>query len=524
MGKYETAKKYFENFLIAKPIENMLARRIKLQLAKCNFSMLAVQTPLAVAQKTLDFTGFCSFPVLTADKETMIFTQLVQDEDLKISYWKDGKWSTPYSLSDNINTAQNEGTASISADGRSLVFTSCNRTDGFGSCDLYFTKKAGETWSKPVNLGRGINTTWWESQPSLSADGKTLYFVSDRPKGFGNKDIYVCNLDSLNEWTVPVNLGATINTNYDDIAPFVHANGRTLFFASEGHLGFGGQDFFMTNLDQKSWTKPYNLGYPFNNAEDQIGLYISPDCSKGYYTSDNKAEGFHENSFEPNRKQKIIEFNVPDSICAKIIKTKFLKGTIIDAKTNQKIEANIELFDAKTQKRISTILSDSKTGSYTTVLNQGGTYSIFINKIGYLYKSIAFEIESLVSIPGKTLDVLLEPIQKNTKEILSNVFFASSKYDLETNSIVELDKLFNILQENPSISIEISGHTDDQGREDINQKLSLMRAKSVEDYLVKKGIVAKRLKTEGFGKQKPLVPNLNEENRKLNRRIEIKIL
>ena len=524
MGKYQIARKYFENYLKAQPLDNMQAKRVKNNLAKCIFATEALTKPMILNSKLLDFKGFNSFAVLTADNETMVFTELMLNEDLKVSRLINGEWSKPVSISDEINTSNNEGTCTISGDGRTLVFTSCNRPGGFGGCDLYISSKEGNQWQKPKNLGITVNTTFWESQPSLSADGKTLYFSSDRPKGNGGKDLYVSTLDSLNTWSVPQNLGKGINSPQDDISPFIHANGKSLFFASDGHLGFGGQDFFLVNLSDNQAPKPSNLGYPLNNAEDQIGLYISPNCEKGYYTSDNKAEGFHENSFEPNRKLKIIEFAVPDTLCKQIIKTIFVKGQVKNALTNQPVMATIEVFDLKTQQKISEIFSEKISGNYTTVLNNGGKYALVVAQQGFLFKSVTFELDSATPAVSKILDIALEPIQKNQKEVLNNVFFTSGKYDLEPSSNIVLEKLLKILNENPSVSIEISGHTDDQGKDEINQKLSLMRAKSVAQFLVKSGISAQRIKTEGHGKMKPMVANDTEENRKLNRRIEIKIL
>lgn len=528
-GNYAKAEKYYVQYIAVSTKETMQLRRAKMQVAKCQFAQKTLQNPLPInlkpLGKTLNTNGFQSFPVFTADQETFVMTDLsAGQEDLKASYRKEGVWSKPESLSPNINTEQNEGTCSLSADGRTLVFTSCNRRDGVGSCDLYISKKTGNEWSKAQSMGRGVNTTWWESQPSLSADGRMLYFSSERPGGVGAKDLWLSRLDSLGQWSKPENLGKGINTPLDDISPLIHANGTTLFFSSEGHLGMGGQDFHMSQYENGTWSTPENLGYPLNTHEDQVGLYITADGKKGYFTSDNKAEGFHENSYEPNRRLLIYEFDVPPNIGQKFKKTQYLKGAVYDAQTKQKVSANIELFSLSTGQRVSVFQSDSQTGQYTTVLPEGGQYAVYIDAKGYFFKSLSFDFSQQTNTEGKILDVYLEGIKKDSREVLNNIFFESGKFELSPKSGVELQKILQLLRQNPALKIEISGHTDDVGKEADNLRLSQSRAKSVGDFLLKNGINPSQFRCEGYGKTRPLGPNTTEENRRQNRRIEMKIL
>jgi outer membrane protein OmpA-like peptidoglycan-associated protein len=533
-GIYNKALFYFEQYLSLIKTDNMKARQVRLQAEKCRFAQTTIQAPLPWKVAPLDtkFNNktFQSFAVLTADQETMVFTEMNKNEDLMISHWEDNEWTSPQSISDKINTYENEGTCSISADGRTMVFTSCNRRGSFGGCDLYFSQKAGEQWSIPENMGKQINTTWWESQPSLSADGQRLYFSSDRPKGQGNKDLWMSDLDSLGQWSIPQNLGASINTPYDEIAPFIHANGTTLFFSSDGHLGLGGQDFFMTELLSSSshqMTKlasPVNLGYPLNDYEDQVGLFIVADNKKGYYTSDNRAEGYHENSFEPNRKLQINTILIPNSVAQRFKACNYLKGKVKNAVSGKPVAAAIELYALGSKQKIATFQSDEQTGEYLSVLHSGGEYGVYINAQGYLFKSLTFNYTQQQNPFGKVLDILLEPIQKDKQEVLNNIYFATGQYVLEDKSKVALDKLSQLLKDNPSLKIEIAGHTDDRGKDIDNQKLSLQRAKAVVEYLLKTGIATERLTYQGYGKARPLVPNITEEDRSINRRIEMKVL
>ena len=218
------------------------------------------------------------FPSITADN-LLIYTvrenQGRGDENLFFTKNEEGGWSQPLELSKKINSERNEGTASISADGNTLVYTACNAPDGVGSCDLYITYREGADWSTPRNLGKAVNTIHWESQPSLSQDGRELYFVSARPNGEGGQDIWKSTKQN-GKWREAVNLGPSINTRFDDCSPYIHPNGINLFFASRGRLGFGGYDLYSTELkNEGKWTEPKNLGYPINNHRNQVGYTVS---------------------------------------------------------------------------------------------------------------------------------------------------------------------------------------------------------------------------------------------------------
>ena len=518
-GEYQKALVFLKKGVGAVTASNQ--KRYKTRIDNCKFALEAINKPLIINPLELPklVNKFQSqyFPVMTADRETLIYTGNQDlDENLYVASIKDKIWTEPISISEKINTKENEGTATISADGRTLVFTSCGGKKGFGSCDLFISYKQGDNWTSPQNLGQGVNSPEWESQPSLSADGRTLYFVSDRKGSLGKRDIWVSKLDSTNMWKKAINLGNPINTIEDDLSPFIHANGKTLFFASEGHVGMGGLDLYFTENQQDKWINPENLGYPLNTFEDQVALFITADGKKAYYSLERDQE-------DKYRRAKIVEIEVPESLQAKFKATSFLKGIVYDATTKQKLQADIELISLKNNELVSRINSDSQSGTYTFVLASGGDYAVFVSKKGYFFKSLNFDFSDKIGL-DKILDITLEPIKKEAKEILNNIFFDTGKWDLKSESTVELDKLVALLKSNPDLPIEISGHTDDVGKDSDNLQLSQKRAKSVVDYLVQKGVNILKVKAEGYGKNRPYLPNSSDENRKLNRRIEVKFL
>lgn len=517
-GEYAKAKEYLSFAVKNVPQNSPVMKQLTRQLEQCKFGEAAKDTGMtfkaAEMGETINFKNKQYFPVLTADNETLIFTARSDggDENLYTSQLINGNWSAPKSISDKINTTANEGTCSISADGRTLVFTSCDGKNSLGSCDLYISKKFGEEWSTPENLGSSINSPFWEAQPSLSNDGRVLYFSSDRQGGYGRKDLWISELKDNNIWTKAINLGDVINSANDEISPFIHANGHTLFFASDGHLGMGGLDLFMTESKIGVYSKPENLGFPINTHDDQVALFISADGSKGYYSSNVKSD------------IKLFQFDIPKKLSDKFKRASFVKGIVQDASNNQNLSAEIELIDLKSNTVVEKTISDAITGQYTAVLPNGSQYGLFINKKDYFFKSLTFNFSEKTEADGKTINILLDPIKKDVRTVLNNIFFDSGKAELRPESFTELEKLQLLLTQNPSLQVEISGHTDDVGKDTENQILSEKRALSVADYLIKKGINTQNIKVKGYGKTKPIVPNTSEENRQINRRIEMSIL
>ncbi|WP_232325975.1 OmpA family protein [Spirosoma montaniterrae] len=531
LGRYSEAIPYLEKFQTLFAAQSAQGQRIARQLETARFGQDALQHPQTVDPKplssVLQTTPSQYFPVLTADEQTLVFTVLKPegDEDLMTASFNGETWSPPISLSPNINTPENEGTPSLSADGRMLVFTACQGRKGFGSCDLYVSRKTGDSWSTPDNLGPTVNTRYYESQPALSADGRQLYFVSDRPGGRGRRDIWRSDLDATGNWTEPVNLGESVNTPQNEASPFLHANGQSLFFASDGHVGMGGYDLFVSDFDVSSgWSAPSNLGYPINTSEDQASLFVAANGTRAYYSYEEQKEGV-------SQKSRLYAFDLPETLRERVKPVSYLKGIIADARTKKPLPATVELIDLKTNAVVSRVQADAQTGQYTAILPTGGEYALYVNMPGYLFKSLSFDFtqrtkgERSVGT-GVALSVPLEPAVSGAtaKETLNNLFFETGRYDLADKSRTELDRLSAFLKANPAVKVEISGHTDDRGDAAANLTLSQKRAQSVVAYLTGAGIDAGRIRAVGYGKTRPLAPNTSDENRRQNRRIEWRVL
>jgi outer membrane protein OmpA-like peptidoglycan-associated protein len=524
VGQFKKCLDLLGSFVRLAPKNAVLLRRAKKMIANAEFAQEAIKTPLKITPISLGkgVNVFHSqyFPSLTGDKEMLVFTgfnRSTQDENLYVSYLKNLQWTYPTPISANINTSENEGTAAISADGRTLVFTACNSKTGFGSCDLYISYRTGNEWSKAINLGENINTREWESQPSLSADGSILYFVSDRRGGIGSRDIYVSHKNDQGQWQIAQNIGNEINTADDEISPFIHPNGITLFFASNGYPGLGGMDLYFADKTNEHWSKPQNFGYPINTQRDQVSLFITADNRSGYYS-------LEQNQESDNRNSLLYQFEIPAALAKKIKKANIVKGVVSDAKTKKKLGAEIEVYNLKNNNLESKVRSDEQTGEYLNTLNEGGKYGLYVNKMGYFFKNLSLDYSEETDSTSKTINISLEPLLSNSKEVLNNIYFDTNKYEIKPESKPELDELLRLLQMNPKMTIEISGHTDNVGSDAANVLLSKNRAKAIVDHLLTKGIPATRLRWVGYGKQQPAVENTTEANRAKNRRIEIKIL
>ncbi len=523
-GNYTKAMDVLDHYLQAESMNRQKIDQAQLWRRNAQFALRNQKTASEFLPRKLSDTvnafAMQYFPVMTADETELIFTRRVggrdnDDEDLVVCK-KDsmGRWMPPVSLSPNINGPMNEGTCTISADGRQLIFTSCMGRRGYGSCDLFESRKVGDEWTRPVNLGPEVNSPAWESQPSLSSDGRTLFFVSDRRGGIGNKDIYVSYKLESGKWTKAENLGPKINTPYDEISPFIHVNGRTLFVASSGKLGFGGYDIYRSEYENGAWSETENFGSPVNNHEDQFSLFITRDGQHGFYS--------HEDNFKLNS-SLLYEITVPAELQLKY-KSNYVKGVVRDATTKKPLGARVELFNINKNERTSFVQADSITGEYLMVLTQGADYALYVSQPGYLFKSLNFNYEIQENLIPVSLDVLLDPVKAGATAVLNNIFFEYNKYDLQEKSVTELDKVIRFLNDNPTLRIEISGHTDNQGTPAYNVQLSLKRAQAVVKYLTDHGIVSTRLTQKGYGADKPLAPNDTEENRQINRRIEFRLI
>lgn len=461
------------------------------------------------------------FPILTGDEKQMLFTRRKKggmNEDLVLAN-NNGVWFEALKLPGTVNSHESEGTATMSADGSFIVCSYCgiNRPSE-GSCDLYITRLEGNRWTELENLGKNINTKGYETQPSLSADGRTLYFVSDREGGLGELDIWKSEMDQNGNWGGAVNLGPAINTPKNEGSPFIHSNGTSLFFASKGHSGMGGYDLFLSEKEDNEWTKARNLGYPINDQNNQVSLYVTASGEHGYFSREEYASG----SLTPDR-SKIWMFQVPPELKLGH-RSNYVKGIVYDNITKKPIGAELKLVQLETGETKSLVKSNSSNGSYLVMLAEGSEYAFYAETKGYLFKSVAFNYTEHTHYDPIELDIYLDPIIKGVTVELSNIYFQTGKSVLLNKSKVELNKLYELMKKNPTLRIELAGHTDNTGSDALNIKLSKLRVEAVKAHLVKKGIAANRMVGKGYGSSKPVADNATKEGRKKNRRVEFTVL
>lgn len=455
------------------------------------------------------------FPTITLDGSKLVYTRRVNNinEDFYESSRDSSSWTGARSLPGDINTNSNEGAQNISQDGEWLIFTGCNFPEGFGSCDLYISYHTGDGWSTPENLGEIINTEAWESAPSLSPDKRDLYFASNRAGGLGKSDIYICHRLPDGSWSSPQNAGPKINTAGNESCPFIHADNQTLYFTSEGHIGYGGDDLFLSRKDSAGkWGEAENLGYPINTIENEGSLVIAADGKTAYYASDRS---------DSRGGLDIYSFQLRSDV--RPAKTLWVQGKVYDARTRKGLPSAVELTDLATKQIISRVQTD-ETGNYLITLPVGKDYAFNVNRKGYLFFSDNFSLKDPTLDSTYHIDIPLQPIQANATVILKNIFFDVNRFELKAESFVELDNIVMLLKENPSLKIVIIGHTDNTGKPADNLRLSNNRANAVIQYLVSKGIAANRLSSKGLGETQPISDNATEEGRSRNRRTEMKVL
>lgn len=516
---YDSALTYFENYTQTPDLSENRRKILDKYLINTRFSVEAIKIKIPYEPKNLgpgvNTVNQEYLPTVTADDSTIIFTRRTNQEDFYISTKNfENNWNKAFGLSTTINTTGNEGAQCVSPDGQYLYFAGCGREDGLGKCDIYYSKLVGNTWSKPQNIGTPINSPNWESQPSLSADGKTLYFVSDRKGGYGSYDIYLSRYLGAGKWSNPINLGPNINTNGSELSPFIHADNQTLYFSSDGWPGFGQNDIFYAKKSKTGFSeKPKNIGFPINTSQEESSLIISNDGKKAYFAS-NSLQGFGGldlYSFE------LYEAARPNFVT-------YVKGTVFDKNTSQKLLANVEIIDVATGDTVSQTTSNEATGLFLASLPAGKTYAFNVYRDGYLFYSEQFALENKKQVDAFKLPVPLSPITIGAKISLRNIFFETNSFKLKNESKYELVKLTEFLKNNASVRIEISGHTDNVGADVANQTLSTNRAKAVYDYLIKFGIDPKRLVYKGYGKTQPIETNATEIGKSRNRRTEVKII
>ena len=467
-------------------------------------------------------------PFVTSDGSKLYFTSrrkggtgntILEDgmycEDIYESTHNSSGWTKARNIGAPLNTGLNDAIVGLSPDGQTMyVYMDAN------GGDIYVSTLRGSKWQKPKSISEKINKGSHETETCLSSDNKTLYFVSNaNSSSLSNHDIFYSTLDRYGKWSAPISIGKAINTEYDERCVFIHPDGRTLYFCSDGHNTMGGYDIFKSVKDEYGhWSEPENLGYPINTPLDDLFFSITASGRNAYYTSVHPDSYGLWDIYELRFPTKDTKQNAP-----KVLVT-LVKGTITDADKNLPLEANIEITDNSKNEVISTFKSNSASGAYIVNLPSGKNYGLSVNKDGYLFHSENFNLADTADFQELVIDVQLKKIQVGTTIILKNIFFDYNKSSLQPESYAELDRVVEILKKQPNLKIEISGHTDNQGSLKYNTELSESRAKTVVDYLIGKGIAESRLSYKGYAYEKPIATNDTEEGRSANRRVEFKIL
>lgn len=528
-GEYEKAKNNYQSFLNHKQRDTSIDKKTKEKLKRAEFGIDALNNPVPFEPRNLGEKVNSKYneywPSLSADEQMMVFTVLLpknknnpnvfnnRQEDFYYSKKEDGSWTNAKSMGAPLNSNLNEGAQSISADGRYMFFTACNRTDGVGLCDIYFSKREGDEWSAPANLQRPVNSNKKETQPSVTTNGRTLFFASNRGGTKGNLDLWVSHFQEDGTWSNPENLGDMINTEGDEMSPFIHHDNQTLYFCSDGHIGMGGYDLFMSKRDSAGeWQEPQNLGYPINTYKDEIGLIVNTSGELAYFASDRGQDN-----------KDLYQFDLYEAI--QPIPASYMKGKVFNEDTKELLGARFELIDLETEEIISASESDPITGEFLVCIPTDRDYALNVDRIGYLFYSDNIALEGVHErIDPFMVDIPLTPLKVGKKIVLRNVFFETDSFTLQPESKVELEKIAGLLEQHPSMKVEISGHTDNVGTEAYNMELSENRAKSAVFYLRKKGIRIDRMIYKGYGENNPIADNDTPQGRAKNRRTELKVI
>lgn len=526
-GNYEKALFNFEKYLQSNGVSEVRKAEVSRNIMSCRFAIDAIKNPVDFKPERLSENINTEndeyWPSVSLDGSRLVFTRLqklpigMKQEDFFISEFDSAGWGKATPIIE-INTNDNEGAQALSADGRLLFFTACNRSDGNGSCDIYYSVYNGKIWSTPKNAGNEVNSNSWDAQPTISSDNRFLYFSSNRAGGKGKKDIWQAELLGIGEngnlkWGAPKNMGVIINTQGDEISPFIHPNNKNFYFASDFHTGMGGIDLFQTEIrmDERI-AEPKNMGFPINTSGNEQGLNISFDGKTAYFASE-RIPGFG---------LDIFTFQLPVELRPEPVS--YAKARITDAETGNVIRAVVDLVNLSSDSVIHRTEMADENGEVLICLPINANYSFNVSGQGYLFYSQSFQLKELNSLETpEEIEIRLNRIEIGAEMNLYNIYFKTDSFRILSSSEPELEKLTSFLKNNPQLEVEIQGHTDNTGNRESNLKLSENRARSVVDYLVLNGIEVNRLQYKGFGENKPVETNETEEGRKLNRRTTVKI-
>lgn len=523
LGHYASSKEALTHYLDKTSTQqtqrSALAQKY---LADCDFSLRESKNvpPLAIVNMgdPINSADDEYFPMLTADRSSIIFTRQQKGklEYIYVSQFQDSSWQRAQPIPGQVNTdLYSEGAHCVSPDGKYLFFTGCNKPGGKGSCDIYVSHWEGNFWGVAHNLGSPINTGAWEAQPAISPDGNTLYFVSNRKEGFGGNDIWYSKLQQNGIWGMPQNMGAKVNTPFDESTPFIHADNETLYFASNGWPGFGNKDLFISRLNRNGdRLLPLNLGMPINDHLEQRALSVSLDGSSAYFAADRS---------DSKGGLDIYTFILKENIRPKPVA--YVKGSVYDKHTGKAIKAEIELTNLNNNKQTFLSEADYLDGTFLVPLPSGSEYALHVRHPEYLFYSQHFILaDSLSTKDSYSIEIGLERISLGNSVVLSNIFFPVNGYELLPTSESDLAELIQLMNDNKHIRIEVGGHTDSSGSSAANQLLSEKRALAVYTYLIAKGLDKNRLQYKGYGQNKPVAENTTDKGKQKNRRTEFRII
>ncbi len=527
IGEYEKALVNFEKYIKTNGLSEVRKSEVTRSIVNCRFAIDAVKSPVDFTPERLtekiNTKNDEYWPSVSLDGSKLVFTRLqnplsgLMQEDFFISAFDSSGWGQSAPILE-INTNENEGAQALSADGRLLFFTACNRTDGFGSCDIYYSVYNGKVWSKPKNAGNILNSSSWDAQPSLSSDNRYLYFSSNRAGGKGKKDIWRAELLAIVEngslrWKTPENTGEILNTAGDEISPFIHPNNKNFYFASDFHIGMGGMDLFVSEIQKDGkFSEPKNLGFPINTHKDEQGLIIGFNGKTAWFASERES-GFG---------LDIFTFQLPKELHTEPVT--YVKARITDAETGAVVRAFAELINLSSDSVFQRSERADENGEILLCLPLNVDYAFNVSEPDYLFYSRSFQLKELKTpeTPEK-IEISLNKVKIGAEMNLYNIYFETDSFRILSDSEPELRKLKQFLKNNSQLEVEIQGHTDNSGNPGNNLKLSELRAKSVVEYLIFNGIDVSRLKFKGFGESQPVATNETEDGRRLNRRTTVKI-
>jgi len=518
LGRYDAANKLLAPYFSSNSLPSYLKEKANALYAICQFAIQQKNAPEISINNMGDSINSPAseyFPTVSIQDSLFLFMRRknLSREDFYASNMGVHGFSAAIPLSDTLNFAAKKGSMSLSADLQTLYYAADYAEQGYGRYDIYKVQRSAWGWSKPKNLGQRINSDFWDSAPSIAPDGNSIYFASNRPDGYGGIDIYVSYKNEKGFWEEAINLGPSINTKGDDQTPFIHADNQSLYFSSNGRLGFGGSDIYLARKKiDGSWTTPVNLGYPINTYDNEGSIAVTSNGANAYIASD-----------RADSRGELDIYKITLAENTRAYKTWYIKGQIIDAKTKKTLAADLQIVDPKSGYPIMEMQIDSM-GQFLLALPYFDSLGLKINSPDHDYLSSILPIESLRNMAGKTFDFALTPIEKIFTKTFNQVYFESNAAILQAISSVELDALVSYLKNTLNAQILIEGHTDNTGTAAQNNLLSLQRANAIGDYLQQKGIATNRIQRKGLGSTMPIADNKTAEGRAKNRRTNFTII